>query len=151
MSTFEEIVTFGKTFYSKWEKTGSVSPAFKETIKVNRLCWNHIWHKKRHSLEDKLIRTKKLPLAKEILETATTYQTNKIHNDYIYYGITAVKGNTRVKIVVSQRKTGKTKYLYSVMFKNLERAEQRKTWIHNTKIIEEFRRKNPCPKVKRRR
>lgn len=152
MSDFQKIIKQAKDFYfNKWRGNENVCPAFNEKVYVTRLCWNHILYHKRRLLVDKLIRLKKLPLAKEILDTSTTYQTKKRYGKYVLYGFRAIKEDTVIKVVVSSKGEGGKKELYSVMFKNTKRQEQRRIWRHNDKIIKDFRRKNPRLKLKPRR
>lgn len=152
MSDFNKIIKQAKDFYfNKWRGNENICPAFNEKVWVTRLCWNHILYHKRRLLVDKLIRLKKLPLAKEILDTSTTYQTKRHYGKYVLYGFRAIKGDTVIKVVVSSKGESGKKELYSVMFKNIKRQEQRKIWEHNDQIIKDFRRKNPRVKLKPRR
>jgi len=83
-------------------------------------------------------------LAREVLETTNSIQTLRKKGKYWQWGIQAIKGNTRVKIVISSRnKTGTKKILFSVMFKNINRSKQKAIQEHNQRIIREFRKKYP--------
>lgn len=144
MATFQSVVKRAKEFYfNQWRGHENVCPAFGEKVYLTRIGWDHIVYHPRRTLVDKIIRLRKLPLARELLEKATTYQTLQIKKGFYYFGFTAIKGDTRIKVVVSSRGKEGKKILYSVMFKSLERQAQRNIDKHNSKIIAEFRKKNP--------
>jgi hypothetical protein len=141
-TTFKSVLEKAKDFYfNQWRGTEKVCPAFGEKVYLNRIGWNHIVYHRRHTLVDKIIRLKKLPLAREILESATTYQTYQIRGKFHYYGFTAIKGETRIKVVVTSKGKEGKKILYSVMSKSLTKQQQRNTDRHNKKLIEEFKRR----------
>lgn len=151
MSSVKSIIKKAKGFYfKKWKGHEKVCPAFGEKVYLTRLGWNHIVFHRRRNLVDKIIRLKKLPLAKEILETSTTYQTLQKRGKYYLYGFQAIKGNTRAKVVVASKTKKGKRVLYSVMFKNIDRQKQRKIQQHNRKIIAQFRRKYPRRKRKQK-
>jgi len=144
MATVKSIIKKARKYYfDEWRGNEKICPAFGEKIYVTRLGWNHIVEHPRRSLVDKIIRLKKLPLAREVLETTTTYQTIQKKGKYHLYGLQAIKGNTRIKVVVSSKTKRGRKVLYSVMFKSIKRQEQRTIDRHNAKIIMEFRKKYP--------
>lgn len=129
MSNIKILIAKAKDYYfNNWRGHEKVSPAFKEKVYVTRLAWNHICYHPRRLLTDKLIRLKKLPLARELLETATTFQTIKKQGKYILYGFRAIKDDTVIKVVVSQKEGGQKKELYSVMFKSLKHQKQYNNW-----------------------
>lgn len=144
MSKFKDIETKAKDYYfNKWRGHEVVIPAFKEIVYVNRIGWNHIVHHPRRTLLDKIMRLKKLELARQVLETSSHYQTMEVRGKFYYYGIQAVVGDTRVKVVVTSLGAKGKKVLYSVMFKSLSRQQQKIIDKQNTKLIKEFRRTNP--------
>lgn len=155
MSSVKFIIRKGRRYYfEEWRGHEKVCPAFGEKVFVTGLGWRHIAKHPRRTLIDKIIRVKKLPLAREVLETSTTYQTFQKRGDYFYYGFTAIKGDTRIKVVVTSKGKESRKILYSVMFKNIKRAEQKTIDRHNARMIKEFRQKYPrreSIKAKRRR
>ena len=152
MASLKSIIKKAKKYYfEEWRGREKVCPAFEEKVYLTRVGWNHIAKHRRRNLVDKIIRLRKLPLAREVLETSTTYQTIQKRGNYYLYGFQAIKGNTRIKVVVSSKGKRGRKILYSVMFKSLKRQKQRKIEQHNRKIIAEFRKRNPRRKLKRRR
>lgn len=152
MATVQGIIKRAKEYYFKeWKGHESVCPAFGEKVYLTRVGWNHIVYHPRRTLVDKIIRLKKLPLARELLEKATTYQTLQIKREFYYFGFTAIKGDTRIKVVVSSKGKDGRKILYSVMFKSLKRQARRNIDRHNRKIIAEFRKRNPRIFPRRRR
>lgn len=148
--SFKSILKTAKDYYfNQWKGHEKECPAFGEKVYLTRIGWSHIAYHRRHSLVDKIIRLKKLPLAREVLEKATTYQTLLTKGKFNYFGFTAIKGDTRIKVVVSSKGTTGKKILYSVMFKSLTKQRRRNIDRHNKKIIANFRKKNP--RVYRRR
>lgn len=144
MATFQSIIKQAKEYYfNKWRGHEDVCPAFREKVYLTRVGWNHIVYHPRRTLVDKIIRLKKLFLARELLEKATTYQTLQVKRGFHYFGFTAIKDDTRIKVVVSSKGKEGKKILYSVMFKSLERQAQRNIDKHNRKIVAEFRKRNP--------
>lgn len=142
MSDLKSIIKKARKYYfEEWRGSEKVCPAFGEKVYVTKLGWNHIVHHPRRKFVDKIIRLKKLPLARELLETATTYQTVQKRGKYILYGIQAIKNNTRVIVVVSSKGKNGKKVFYSAMFKSISRQEQRTVDRHNLKLIREFRRR----------
>jgi len=142
MSSVKSIFQNGRKYYfEEWRGNEKICPAFGEKVYLTGLGWKHIAKHPRRTLVDKIIRIKKLPLAREILETSTTYQTFQKRGDYFYYGFAAIKGDTRIKVVVTSKGEKGRKILYSVMFKNIKRAEQKRIDRHNIKLIREFRKK----------
>ena len=143
--TLKEQIAAGKDYYfNQWRGHEKICPAFGEKVYITEVGWNHIAKHPRRVLVDKLIRIRKLPLAREVLETTNSIQTLRKKGKYWQWGIQAIKGNTRVKIVISSRnKTGTKKILFSVMFKNINRSKQKAIQEHNQRIIREFRKKYP--------
>lgn len=150
MSELKSIIEKAKKYYFKeWRSSEKITPAFNEKVFVTKLGWNHIVHHPRRKLIDKIIRLKKLHLAREVLETATTYQTLQKRGKFYLYGLQAIKGDTRIKVVVSSKGKGGKKVFYSAMFKSLSRQERIKIDKHNKRIIAEFRRKHPRKKTRK--
>ena len=141
--TIKQQINKGKDYYfNKWRGSEKICPAFKEKVYITEIGWKHIAKHPRRTLVDKLIRLRKLPLARKVLETSNTFQSLRKQGRYWQWGIQAVSDHTRVKIVVSSpKKTGSKKVLYSVMFKNISKAEQAKIEKGNKKVIKEFRKK----------
>ena len=129
-------------YFNQWRGHEKECPAFGERVYLTRVGWNHIVYHPRRTLVDKIIRLKKLSLAREILEKATTYQTLQTKGDFCYFGFTAIKGDTRIKVVVSSRGMKSKKILYSVMFKSLVKQRKKNIDKHNKKMIAEFKRKS---------
>lgn len=152
MGEVKKIIEQARDYYfNKWRGNEKICPAFKEKVYITNLGWNHIVKHPRRLLVDKIIRLKKLPLARDVLETATTYQTCEKRGKYYLYGFRAIKDDTVIKVVVSSRTKTSKKSLFSVMFKNIDRNEQRKIIQHNEKIISAFRKNNPKVFPKKRR
>jgi len=137
-------------YFNEWRGNEKICPAFGEKVYVTEVGWRHIAKHPRRVLVDKIIRLKKLPLAREVLETTNNYQSLKKKGKYWFWGLQAIKGDTRIKVVVSSpKKIGSKKVLYSVMFKNIKRKRQKEIERDNKKIVREFRKKYPR-KIKRR-
>jgi hypothetical protein len=152
MTHIKDIETKAKMYYfNDWRGNEIIIPAFGEIVYISKLGWNHIVHHPRRKLKDKIIRLKKLPLAREVLEKSTTYQTVEVRGQIYYYGIQAIVKDTRVKIVVTSKGVDGKKYLYSVMLKNISRQQQKVIDKQNQKLINEFRKKNPRIYPKRRK
>jgi len=150
MTSVKSIVNRAKKFYfEEWRGREKICPAFGEKVHVTRLGWNHIVYLPRRRLVDKIIRLKNLNIAKEILETATTYQTIEKKGAYYRYGLWAIRGNKRFKVVVSSKGKKGRKTFFSFMVSSLTRKEQLKTIRQNKKIIREFRKRNPRRKRKK--
>ena len=144
MSKFKDIEIKAKDYYfNKWHGHEIIIPAFNEIVYVNRIGWNHIVHHPRRTLLDKIMRLRKLELARQVLETSSHYQTVEVRGDFYYYGIQAVVDDTRVKVIVTSKGKNGKKILYSVMFKSLSRQQQRIIDKQNDKLIKEFRKTNP--------
>lgn len=144
MSKYKDIEAKAKDFYfNKWRGNEKVIPAFNEIVYVNRIGWNHIVHHPRRTLLDKIIRLKKLELAKQVLETSSHYQTVEIRGKFYYYGLQAIIDNTRVKVVVTSKGKNGKKILFSVMFKSILKQQQKNIDKQNDKLIKEFRETNP--------
>ena len=150
MSTKNIIDTAKDYYFNQWRNHEKISPAFGEKVYITRLGWNHICYCKRRLLADKIIRLKKLPLARELIETATTYQTVRKVGIYTQYGFRAIKDDTVIKVVVSQKEGSAKKLLYSVMFKSLIHQRQYIVNKKNDKKIRKFKDENPKPFIRRR-
>jgi hypothetical protein len=143
MSSVYKIKQKAKNFYFNiWRGHEKICPAFNEIVYLTKLGWNHIAHHPRHTLVDVIIRLKKLPLARQVLESATTYQTVQKRHDIYYYGLQSIVDDTRVKIVVTSKGKRGKKLLYSVMFMSISRKKQRTIDIQNAKIIAKFRKQH---------
>lgn len=150
MASFRTIVKTAHDYYfNEWRGNEKVCPAFGKKIYVTNLGWNHVVNKQR-PLVDLIIRLKKIKLARELLENASTYQTLQKKGKYYLYGLSSIKGETRIKVVVSSKNKKGKKVVYSWMFKNVKRAKQKRIDRHNKKIISEFRRKHPERRHKRK-
>jgi len=120
MTKFKDIEARAKEYYFNiWRGHEKVIPAFNEIVYVTRIGWNHIVHHPRRTLKDKIIRLKKLELARQVLETSSHYQTAEIRGKFYYYGIQAIIKDTRVKVIVTSKGPKGRKLLYSVMFKSI--------------------------------
>jgi hypothetical protein len=150
--TLKSIIRRARDYYfNQWRGKEKICPAFGEKVYLTRVGWHHIAYHPRRTLVDKKIRLKKLPLAREVLEKATTYQTLQKRGQFYLFGFTAIRGDTRVKVVVSSKGENGKKILYSVMFKSLIRQEQRNIEQQNRKIIAQFKRRNHRIFPKRRK
>lgn len=146
------IVASAKHYYfNLWRGHEKISPAFGEKVHITRLGWNHICYSPRRLLKDKIIRLKKLPLARALIETATTYQTVRKVGIFTQYGFRAIKGDTVIKVVVSQKDGSYKKLLYSVMFKSLKHHRQYLIGKNNNRKIRKFIKENPKSSYIRRR
>lgn len=128
-------------YFNRWRGHEKICPAFNEKVYLTKLGWRHIAKHPRRLLVDKLIRLKHLPLAREVLETANTFQTVHQRGSYWYYGFRVIKEDRVVKVVVTSRGRKGRKVLYSVMFKSISRSRQKAIERHNQKLIARFRRK----------
>lgn len=110
MAKLKQIFKKAKEYYfNEWRGTEKVCPAFGEKVYVTKLGWKHIAKHPRRNLVDKIIRLKNLKLAREVLETSTTYQTLQVKRGFYLYGFRAIKRNKVIKVVVSSKgKRGKT-------------------------------------------
>lgn len=152
MASVKEIIKKAKNYYfNLWRGHEKICPAFGEKVYLTRLGWNHIAHHPRRTLVDKIIRLRKLSLAREVLETATTYQTLKKQKKFYLYGFQAIKEDTRIKVVVASKNEGSRKVLFSVMFKNISKNKQKRIEEENRVLITQFRKKYPRVFNKRRR
>lgn len=151
MTKLKDIEAKAKDYYfNNWRGHEVVIPAFGEKVYLNRIGWNHIAHHPRRKLVDKIIRLKKLDIARKVLETSSHYQTVEVRGKIHYYGIQAIVGDTRVKVIVTSMGSKGRKILYSVMFKSISRQQQKAVDRQNEKIIKEFRKNNPKIFPKRR-
>jgi len=144
MSRFKDIETKAKDYYfNKWHGHEKIAPSFGEIVYVNRIGWNHIVHHPRHTLKDKIIRLKKLELARQVLESSSHYQSVEVRGRFYYYGIQAIVKDTRVKVIITSKGENGNKILFSVMFKSVSRQQQRIIDRQNERTIKEFRKSNP--------
>lgn len=151
MSKYKDIEAKAKDYYfNKWRGSEKVIQAFGETVYLNRIGWNHIVHHPRRSLKDKIIRLKKLELARKVLEKSSHYQTVEVRGMFYYYGIQAIVDDTRVKVIVTSKGSKGKKILFSVMFKSISRQQQKIIDKQNDKLINEFRKTNPKVIARRR-
>jgi len=142
MSDLKSTIEKARQYYfHEWRGNEKISPAFGEIVYVTRVGWDHIVLHKRRLIVDKVIRLRKLPLAREVLESATTYQTVQTKGAYMLYGIKAIKGETVVKVVVSQKIGSSKKVLFSVMFRNVKKHKEWNIQKRNTNLIREFKRR----------
>ncbi len=108
----------GWEFYDqKWRGKEKVSPAFKEIVYATRSGWNHIVEAKKRTKAEQIRRLKVLPLAKKMLETATTYQEHRIGKDKIthYFALSGYIGGSKIKVIVRSKGFVGKKYFLSVM------------------------------------
>lgn len=104
-----------KFYFKKWRNKEKIAPAFSEVVYISRAGWDHIVFQKKRSKAEQLRRLEALPLAKKLLETATTYQEHRSKSDTHYFAIVGFIERQRIKVVVrSKGKSGK-KFLYSVI------------------------------------
>ena len=114
-SRLERVTIKAWKFYDTWRKTGSYSPALKDKIKITRLGWDHLLNpKKRRTKVQKIRRLEALPLAKKLIESATTYQEYRQKLDIEYYAFVAEMEGKRIKVVIS-RKNKKDRAFLSVI------------------------------------
>lgn len=150
MAKVKTIIEKAKKYYfEEWRGEEKICPAFGEKVYLTNLGWNHIAKHPRRKLVDKIIRLKKLPLARKVLESSTTYQTLQKKGKYCYFGFQSIEGNSRVKVIVSSKGKNGKKLLYSVMFKSLSKQEQKRIERQNKRLIEEFKKSNPKRKIKK--
>jgi len=114
-SKFDKIRDRSWRFYSNWRKTGSKCPAFQnEVIHISRFGWNHLLDSRKHrTTADTIRRLEAIPLAKKLLETATTVQEFRKDKGISYWAFTALLDGKRIKVVVSAKNT--KKYFLSVI------------------------------------
>jgi hypothetical protein len=114
-SKFEKIQKQAWAYYQKWSLKGSFSPALNEKILVSRFGWNHLVDpRKRRTKVQKIKRFLALPLAKKLIETATTYQEHRFDHGINYYAFIAEMEGKRIKVVISS-KNNKQKVFLSVI------------------------------------
>jgi hypothetical protein len=103
-SKLDKIILSSWKFYDGWRKVGSYSPALKEQIKITRFGWNHLLDpKKRRTKIQKIRRLRALPLAKKLIETATTVQEHRSMKNIDYFAFVAEMNGRRIKVVISQK------------------------------------------------
>jgi len=140
-----------KYYFDEWRGNEKVCPAFGEKVYITRTGWDHIVYSRRRRLVDKIIRLKNLKVAREILESANTYQTIQKKGPYYRYGLWVIRGDRKFKVVVSSKGKKGRKVFLSFMVSSLTKRQQMKIDKHNKKIIEEFRKNNPRRKTVKRR
>lgn len=114
-SRLEKVTIKAWKFYETWRKIGSYSPALKDKIMITRLGWDHLLNpKKRRTKVQKIRRLEALPLAKKLIESATTYQEYRQKLDIEYYAFVAEMEGKRIKVVIS-RKNKKDRAFLSVI------------------------------------
>lgn len=103
-SKLDKAIIIAWKFYNNWRKIGSYSPALKEHIKVTRFGWNHLLDpKKRRTKIQKIKRLKALPLARKLIENATTFQEHRRNKNIEYFAFVAEMEGQRIKVVISQK------------------------------------------------
>lgn len=92
-SKYQKIESRARAYYEKWRKTGSFSPALNEIVQVTRIGWDHLVDpRKRRTKRQKIVRLRTLPLARKLLETATTYQEKRRDKNIEYFAFVAEMG-----------------------------------------------------------
>ena len=124
MSKLKNLIEKARRYYfEEWRGNEKICPAFNEKVFVTRVGWDHIVHHPRRILADKLIRLKRLSVAREILETATTYQSVEKRGKYFLYELSAVKKGVVTKVIVSSKGQKGKKIFFSVMFKRKKKIK----------------------------
>lgn len=130
ISNYHQIKETAENFYKKIGRL--FSPIFKERVAFNSEGFNHLLYKKggERNKSDQITKFKILPIAKEIVAIATTYQEydegiaqvqrkrfkRKINESATvrYWGLVAIIRNCRVKVIIRQVGDGQ-KHFYSVI------------------------------------
>jgi len=128
MPSFKKEIQLAKTWYDKWRKRKTYSPALKSNVRISLKAWNHLvgnqGHKKR-SFKDKYRRMKLLKYAEQIITTSTTVQNITVKHGIKYYALEAMievnisknqKEFRKVRVIIYEDKKG-DKIFYSVMDK----------------------------------
>lgn len=105
-------------FYNnKWRGKEKISPAFNEIIYATRSGWDHIVEAKKRTKAEQIKRLKALPLAKKMLDTATTYQEHRISKDKLthYFALSGYIGGRKIKVIIRSKGYNGKKYFLSVM------------------------------------
>lgn len=103
-------------YFRKWRGNEKICPALGEVVYATRAGWDHLVDPpKGRGKSDKVDRFRVLPLAKKLLETATTFQEKRVRGIYHYWAIEAVMGGTRIRVIVSSRGPRGRRIFYSVM------------------------------------
>lgn len=103
-------------YFRKWAKNEAITPVFNQRVLVTRSGWDHLINPvhKRTKIEQ-MERFKILPLARKLLETATTFQEHRKDNHGHYFGFTGYIGGRKIKVIVRSKTFSGQKYFYSVM------------------------------------
>ena len=104
-----------KSFYYQWRNQTTYSPAFKQDILVTRIGWHHLVGSRYRTKADRIRRFRALPLAKKLIETATTFQEHRYRHGVHYYALVAQMEGTRIKVILSAKKKDKKKNFLSIM------------------------------------
>ena len=102
-------------YFKKWRGKEKISPAFGTPTYVTRSGWDHIVFQKKRTTAEQIKRLKALPLAKKLLETATTYQEHRSHGQTNYFALVGFIEGVRIKVVIRSRGKSGRKFLYSVI------------------------------------
>lgn len=108
----------GWEFYDrKWRGKEKICPAFGEIVYASRAGWDHLVEAKKRTKAEQIKRLQVLPLAKKLLDTATTYQEHRIGKDKIthYFAFSGYLGGRKIKVVVRSKGFSGKKYFLSVM------------------------------------
>lgn len=108
----------GWDFYNRrWRGKEKVCPAFREIVYATRSGWDHLVEAKKRAKKEQIRRLESLPLAKKLLETATTYQEHRVGKDKIthYFALVGYIGGRKIKVVVRSKGFNEKKYFLSVM------------------------------------
>lgn len=104
-----------KDFYDRWRNQTTYSPAFKQHVLVTRIGWHHLVGSRYRTKVERIKRFQALPLAKKLIETATTFQEHRYKHGIHYYALVAHMEGTRIKVILSAKKKDKKKNFLSVM------------------------------------
>ena len=117
-SKFEKAQIRAWSFYERWRKSGSASPAFNgEMIYVTRLGWDHLVDPRKHrTTKEKIRRFEALPLAKKLLEMSTTYQEYRQDHGISFWAFQANLEGKKIKVIVSAKNKKKC-FLSVIVFK----------------------------------
>ncbi len=119
----KEFISY-KNYYREWREKGSFCPAFKKSIVISQMGWNHIIGTKGHSRTFKDISRRLCLLedARYILELTTTFQDLRKNNGKMFIAIEAIieKDDSIKKVRVILKKDKQSNYIfYSVMGKEI--------------------------------
>ena len=116
-SKFERVRAKSYQFYFKtWSQNTLVTPAFGQKVKITRSGWEHLTiPPKRRTKAELLERFRLLPLAKKLLQEASTYQEHRTDQFGHFFGLVSEFNGVRIKVIVYSRTLTSQKYFYSVM------------------------------------